>query len=121
MSKLSEKAAMQLVMQLVEHAGVAVPDTKAAVNVLVNTWDDRVTSQSEHGHEALREERQAQRENLRDALWSWMAKVYQAKPQLEDGADMSFELRGGVVCYHPKHDFELFTFTLETKGPPETF
>lgn len=64
------------------------------------------------------EERQAQREAVRDAVWSWMDRVYERSPRLELGETMKLEIladqSGYAATPDRKDEFEAFTFRIET-------
>lgn len=93
---------------------------EAAENVIANTWDVPVPDTVSRD-ESIKATRDEQREDLKNALFSWMAKVYQHAPDYSEGESMKLTIEAGRVCEHPEHDYSLFAFMVETTGPREEF
>jgi hypothetical protein len=79
----------------------------------------RFSEGTEYGEQSAAEERQNQREAIRDAVWSWMARVYARCPRQEIGETMELKIiadQGGYCTPSTKggDEFEAFTFRLET-------
>lgn len=78
----------------------------------------RFSEGTEHGEASAAEERQLQREDVRDAVWSWMTRVYQRCPRLELGETMELKIIAdqshGIDIDGGKGSFEGFTFRIET-------
>jgi hypothetical protein len=79
----------------------------------------RFSEGTEYGERSAAEERQIQREAIRDAIWSWMDRVYARCPRLEMGETMERKIladQGGYCTpgTNQGDEFEAFTFRLET-------
>jgi hypothetical protein len=78
----------------------------------------RFSEGTDNGMASAAEERQAQRESVRDAVWSWMDRVYARCPRLELGENMKLEILADQSGYAETPDrsdsFEAFTFRVET-------
>ncbi|HWA29050.1 MAG TPA: hypothetical protein VG734_25595 [Lacunisphaera sp.] len=74
---------------------------------------------TERGEASAAEERQAQRESIRDAVWSWMARVYARCPRLELGETMELKIIADQSGFCSPglgkgDEFEAFTFRIES-------
>lgn len=117
--KITEAQARRIARQF-----AAVLSTEDLTKAVLTNQDwladalQRFSEATEYGKASAAEERDAQRESIRDAVWLWMARVYERSPRQELGETMELKIIADQSGYCSSPDrsseFEAFTFRIET-------